>query len=130
MKDKRKWLKLLKGQVELGYILRFVTKRVKEQLIKKMRNLRALAGFEKPARLCQDLINYKAARRHLSFFFATSDPGYEILMSESPRTAKQHIKQGDIEVFFIQDADHTFSKKRKRDELVAQLIGHLTSRYN
>ncbi len=129
MKDKRKWLKLLKGQVEFGYILRFVGKRVIEQMVNKVRRLRAKAGFEKPARLCLDLIKYKEARRHLSFFFSTSDPGYDILMSESPQTAKQHIKRGDIDVCFIEAADHTFSAKDKRDELIAQIIAHVELRY-
>ncbi len=129
MKDKRKWLKLLKGQVEFGYILGFVAKRAKEQTLKKGRQLRALAGFEKPARLCLDLVEYKTARRHLSFFFASSDPGYDILMSESPRTAKQHINRGDIDLSFIDGADHTFSEKSKRDELIDNLRAHLQRRY-
>ncbi len=129
MRDKRKWLKLLKGQVELGYILHFVAKHLKQQFAHRIRYLRAITGVSATSRLGMDLDKYKQAGRRLSFFFSTTDPGYDILMSEAPHTAKKHIKRGVIDVVFIEDADHTFSEKRKRDELIDKIRTHLARRY-
>lgn len=129
IRNKGKWLKLLKGQVKLGYILKFVAKHARQQMAHRIRRLRAVTGCNVPSRLGLDLIKYSEARRHISFFFSTNDPGYDILLSESPLTAKKNIKQGDIDVFFVEDADHTFSAKLKRDELIEKITSQLKARY-
>ncbi len=129
IKNKDKWFKLLKGQVELNYILGFVAKHLQQKVAHKYHHFKTMIGLGAPSRLGIDLQKYSDAKRHISFFFSSNDPGYDILVAESPRTAKNNIKRGDIDVFFVEDADHTFSAKLKRDELIEKITHQLKARY-
>ena len=57
-----------------------------------------------------DLERIEKAGRHLACFFASSDPGYGLLTFHARRKVKELLRAGKMSVFFIDNADHTFSQ--------------------
>jgi hypothetical protein len=76
-----------------------------------------------------DLARVAAAGRNLAMFFATTDPGYSILTCQARRQANRLRKLGRLQVAFIKDADHTFSRRGPRHDLIEALAAHLRRRY-
>ena len=60
---------------------------------------------------------------------ATSDPGYDILMTSAGKTARKLIKSGNIDIHMIEDADHTFSKYQPRCDAINVIVKHIAGRY-
>ncbi len=79
--------------------------------------------------LSADLERVANANRHLSFFFSSSDPGYEILKFHARRKVQQLTQAGKIDLFFVENADHTFSTLKQRADVLQQIGGHLRRRY-
>ena len=129
IKDLDKWIKFIKGQAQTGYIIRFALKLAKEKIGATLRTALEIMGIKKRSNLAEDLKRYQHANRHLSFFFSTTDPGYNILLSEAKKITINHIRTGEISMEFIEDADHTFSKQKSRTELINKLSSHLLKRY-
>lgn len=76
-----------------------------------------------------DLASVTAKGRKLAMFFAKSDPGYSILTYKAKRQQKVMQRNGSLQVTFIKDADHTFSRKCARKELVEAVSGFLKSKH-
>jgi hypothetical protein len=134
-----KWLKLLSGRSKLGIVgaLRVLVERWR--LGKPPGRQAAVGGREATADhypshplqedLPGDLARAVKAGRHLACFFARSDPGYGILTLYARRAVKELLREGSMSVHFLEDADHTFSRRGPRRALEEAITEHLGRRY-
>ena len=77
------------------------------------------------SRLDRDLQYIVSKNKQMTFFFASDDYGYELLMTTANIQAPKLIQSKKITLKFIENADHTFSRKAPRAELIGQIIKHL-----
>lgn len=134
-----KWLKLLSGrsQIGIGGALRLVGRKLRfsqrtRSLPTELHASTARAtGPSHPVTedLAQDLRQIAAARRQLSMFFSTTDPGYSILTGQAGRQVRRMIRRGQLQTTFIENADHTFSRQEARRKLIQLMTQHLRQRY-
>lgn len=92
-------------------------------------DLHGFGGHPERDDLRGDLTRIEKSGRHLSVFFATSDPGYLILKVRAGRKANQLERDGQLSLQFLDDSDHTFSVARARQTLIERLTSHLERRY-
>jgi hypothetical protein len=117
-KDPKRWLKLLRGDVNM--------KRLLEVIIADVRNK---LRFREDPRLSSDLRKLiHEFKRPITMFIAEGDPGRDILLAGAPRTARRALRSGHMRVEMIPDADHTFSQFKPRRELLGKLNAHLSRR--
>ena len=125
MRDPGRWLKLLRGGVNMPRLADTVFGLVKAKVKSHGDALREMLMPQAGPRLSRDLRRLFAMKRPVSLFIAEGDPGREILMAGAQRTAARALKTGEIRLETIPGADHTFSQLRPRRELVSRLRAHL-----
>jgi alpha-beta hydrolase superfamily lysophospholipase len=76
-----------------------------------------------------DLVRTISAKRLLTFFFARSDPGYDILAFFAKRLVEEMCRAGQMRICFIEDADHTFMRRGPREALLDAIVADLSGRY-
>lgn len=127
------WKKLFSGKVEYGYLFRTIYDRIKIKLLSRTKNIRTkiipkntdIAKNDLDA----DLLKITENNTQLTFLLSKNDPGYDLLMTSAGSTAKKLIKKKKIKLFFIDKADHTFSKFNPRREAIKTLVTHLKDDY-
>jgi pimeloyl-ACP methyl ester carboxylesterase len=140
LRQPSKWLKVLSGRSKTGiggalrilrdsWRLRRRSERTAE--VKGMREVQdALPSHPFRDDLPGDLERIEKAGRQLACFFARSDPGYSLLTLYAKRKVDALCRAGKMGVFFIENADHTFSRRAARRDLGEALTGYLTRRYH
>ncbi len=137
--DPRKWLKVLSGRSKIGVlgVMRMLMERwrlrtpsVRNDSVSPCADARD--GF--PSHPLQDdlpgdLVRIERRGRHLTCVFARSDPGYSLLLFLAGRKVNELCDRGRMKLFFIDDADHTFSRQGRRRALEETLTEHLCRRY-
>jgi len=118
MKDPRRWMKLLRGDVNM--------KRLMEVVVSEARNKLRLREDQRLSSDLRKLVD--EYRRPITFFIAEGDPGRDILMAGAPRTAARAMKSGAMRIEMIPGADHTFSQFKPRKDLLGRLNAHLSRR--
>jgi alpha/beta superfamily hydrolase len=111
LRDPAKWLKLLRGKVRLRAAARVVAEQAR-------RLARGWFSRSKPSRLASDLETLFARGRTLTLFVARQDPGYDLLSAGVGRRLRRDLREGRLRVSFIENADHTFSRRGPRRELI------------
>ena len=124
-----KWLKLVKGQADLGYIIKFVIQRTTSLVRRFWSDSLEVVGVRSSGRLASDLSRYGMRGRAIDFVFSRDDPGFELLNSGGRWVAGRLRRRGLSTVQFIEGADHTFSRKAWRDELIAQIVAQAGRRF-
>jgi pimeloyl-ACP methyl ester carboxylesterase len=79
--------------------------------------------------LSADLARVAARRRKLTMFLAENEPGYDLMLHHAKKVTSQLLATGDLRISQIAGADHTFSRRRPRRELIEAVVEHLRSRY-
>ena len=118
MKDPSRWMKLLRGDVNMKRLLEVVVAEARNKL-KWREDPRLSSDLRK---LCDEY------NRPITFFIAEGDPGRDILMAGAPRTATRAMKKGAMRIEMIPGADHTFSQFKPRRDLLGRLNAHLSQR--
>lgn len=126
----KSWRKLLTGEAHLSYAIGVVLAQLRVSIRAQRDALRERFKKQDSTPLAADLRKYFAAQRRLSLFIAADDPGYDILMAGAKRAAQQGIKAKKINVQFIPDADHTFSRAAARREFTAMLGDHIKAQHS
>lgn len=134
----RKWIRLLTGRTEIGLggAVQLLVQRWKSKRLKAIR-LEACAtsresripSHPEQQDLPGDLDRVLDHGRKLTMFFATTDPGYSILNFHARRKANELTRSGQLRVSFIENADHTFSRRAARSELFDGICEHLRRTY-
>lgn len=65
----------------------------------------------------------------LTFILSKDDPGFDLLMTNASINAPTMVKNKEVEVHFIDNADHTFSMLKPRLEVIDIISQHLTDSY-
>ncbi|MGZ5039426.1 MAG: alpha/beta fold hydrolase [Usitatibacter sp.] len=125
MRDPGRWLKLLRGGVDMRRLAHTVIAQARTKLKSQRDAVRELVLPRTAPRLSRDLRRLLAAGRAVSLFVAEGDPGRDILMAGARRTATHALRSGAMRLEMIPGADHTFSQLAPRRELVRRLADHL-----
>lgn len=133
-----KWLKLLSGKTNIGWrgAARLLADKLQMLMPQPVANSPDQSGAQRPAHshplqddLPADLAQAMEHGRHLAMFLADTDPGYAILTGKAGKLAKSLQKSGRLNVEFLTNSDHNFSRRSARRDLVDALTTHLQRRY-
>lgn len=119
------WRKLVRGQLDLSYLGRFVARRVSAVVEGCSRKLARLAGVALANDLPSELAQVARNRVRQHFVFAVGDPGLELLCSQGGPGLEKLQTDGSIYIDRIAQADHTFTRLEARERLVVLLDGLL-----
>ena len=136
IKNPKSWLKLLSGKADVRFLLQTIRDRIKIRLAAFSKNT-GLNKKETANNAADELIKdlavglEKIANKniHVGLVLSRNDPGYDIVMTSAGRVAKNMLKQQQMNIDFIEGADHTFSKYRPRRDFITAIRQHLKSRY-
>jgi alpha-beta hydrolase superfamily lysophospholipase len=128
------WRKLLRDDVRLAAIGATVVQRFAAIGRNRTRGIRRRLAPNRAASrrrddLDRDVRQIVAAGRRLTFVFSRFDPGYDLLMINARRAVRRHRKSGDVRVWRIDEANHTFEARHSRDEMIRSVTRHLMERY-
>jgi hypothetical protein len=124
IRDPNRWLKLLRGQVDLGRAVRFLANHISTRAKAAAQAL----GIGEEPQLSRDLKRL-LRHRHVAMYFSEGEPGRDILMHDAKRTATRAIKAGRLDLELIPGADHTFSHWTARRDILNRLLDHFAKRY-
>jgi pimeloyl-ACP methyl ester carboxylesterase len=126
--DPARWLKLLRGESEVLYILRFMGRRLSQLVADRTRWSMHALGLLRHGPLRDDLQSIDGFGRTIHFVFSSTDPGAEILRRGAGSSLKWLTRKGTAKTSTVLDADHTFSKKEHRDAAIALVVDQLRPR--
>lgn len=121
MRDPRRWLKLLRGQVDLAVIGRAVLGRLRDRLAQQYRGLARWLGRPQRDDLAADLLQALQRGVRPCFIFSEGDPGQGLLASQGGRVYRRLLQRGQLAVRHLPGADHTLSHRAAREALWQQL---------
>jgi alpha-beta hydrolase superfamily lysophospholipase len=128
MRDPKRWLKLLRGDVNFRRMFELALAYPGSLARTWADGLRERLLPEGGPRLSRDLKRLFAMGRRVTLFVSEGDPGRDVLLAQAPVTARRALKGGRIRLQMIPGADHTFSRAGPRADLVARLCEHLAPR--
>ena len=136
IRDPKSWLKLFRGRINFSTLFGTMVNRLKIVIAgKARRNLPSVRSSNVSSNkmekqdLAADLAAISAQKRKLTLVLSRCDPGFDILMTSAGRTAKQFIKNKEIVIKFIENADHTFSKHKPRCSALNTIVDHIKMEY-
>ena len=115
------WLKLLRGRVDLWESTQVLLRRTLALVAAPVRNLARAMGVKLADDLPTQLQTITKAGIDLDFVFAQGDPGIEMLRAQGGATARKLRAAGKIHVATIDGADHTFTDRTRRAQLITAL---------
>lgn len=129
IKSPASWMKMFKGKISFATLTKTLVNRIKIIISSKISAVK-LDNFiinngkedvrkQNLAANLKDIVNNKT---HISFVLSRSDPGYDILMMGAGRVVKKIIRKGAVNIEFIENADHTFSKLGPRCDLIKKIL--------
>lgn len=121
------WSKLLRGDVRLSRILHTVYSRTRDIARGKLKAL--LRKKDHGDDLAADLRRIVELGRKMTFVFSRSDPGYDLLMINAGNVVKRFRKRGLVQLWRIDNANHTFEAHSSRAVMIETLTRHLAGRY-
>ena len=133
-----KWLKLLTGRSRIGLLTagRLLVQRLIQS--KWRRKPVSDSGPVQPSdelghplqdNLPDDLARIDSAGRTLAMFFSKTDPGYQILTLGAGPQVKLLRKSQKLRIAFIENSDHTFSRRVSRRALIESISSDLLRKY-
>jgi alpha-beta hydrolase superfamily lysophospholipase len=130
-----RWKKLLCGGVDIGAIIAAVNEKARVKLSNISKTLkRAFTKGDQPTRSSEDLeadiSQLLGSGRRLAFIFSDTDPGYDLLMAHAGRAVKKLVKEGEVTIEFIANANHTFTSRPARREVISRITRHIAKRYS
>jgi alpha/beta superfamily hydrolase len=125
LRDPKKWLGLLRGEVDVRGLLRVIVARNLRRGRLALRGLARALGRPLPKDLGVDLRNITRNGTAVHFLFAHGEPGLTLLHEETGRIGRHLQDDGLLRVSMIADADHTFTAASSRTRLYGALHGAL-----
>ncbi len=134
IRDPRSWANLLRGKADIANVIGTVVRQVRIVISTRWGVLRKKVDSKTASvtdnQLTVDVRRLVEARRQLTFVFARSDPGYDLLMTDAGATVKRLTKEGRISIASIENANHTFSNDLPRRDMIAWITRHFATRYH
>lgn len=125
LRDPKRWLKLLSGNVDVTQLAGFVRRTAVRQSKNVGKKLLERAGLVEKPRLARDAEGVLAAKRYLRFIFSDTDPGYKLLLHQGGSAIAEMLKSGRLPVTFITRSDHTFAHWKSRREMFEVTLDNL-----
>ena len=124
------WIKLLRGKVNVVNLANIAASQVKV-VLESFNQYVQESVFDRPTtQLSTHLRSLFARKIPLTLFVAANDPGFAILTLGAQFMTKIGMKSGMIQVQFIPDADHTFSRANPRRDVISRVYNYLAKRYS
>lgn len=117
LRDPARWLKLLRGQVNVRIILQAVWGRARLVARSRSRAAARVLGWPLKDDLAQELQTLARRGLMVKFVFSAEDPGLKLLAQEAGATWARLLRDGRVHLHTIDDADHTFSTVAARGRL-------------
>jgi alpha-beta hydrolase superfamily lysophospholipase len=121
MTSLRGWAKLFRPDVRFG--------RLAGDVIEHAALVLGLQRRSQPSALETSLLRLSERGRRLTLVCSRYDPGYDLLMLSAGPTVRALKRAGELDTWFIDDANHTFDGSRSRAALVASITKALSQRY-
>ncbi len=122
------WIKLIKGNIDFKSLFTAIKNRLHIKLTSKLKVIKLAnsntSSNKHKHQLTKDLIKIANNNIYINFILARSDPGYDILMTNAGTAVKKLIKRKQLNISFIENADHTFSKYQPRQDVINTLLQH------
>jgi pimeloyl-ACP methyl ester carboxylesterase len=125
--DPAGWKRLIRLQTDFGGLFRFAWRFVGTRAGEWLAEALAMLRIRERKPLAAALLRYPASGRRLSIVFSAEDPGRSLLLAEARLVSRRLRRRGRLDVSVISGADHTFSARHKRDELIRRLVEMITS---
>jgi hypothetical protein len=122
--DPERWRHLLSGKAEYRAIVIFIARSGIDWVRKKSRQLMDATGVTAATPLAIKLQRIADRNIPVTFFFASRDLGYELLRDEALSAERRLRRLGHLQYVFIDNADHTFTRSKERDDFVDSVIAH------
>jgi hypothetical protein len=101
------WLKLMRGEVDVGRVAQIMIRRTGAWLSRHWRDLARDLGVP--------------LRDDLGHVFATNDPGLQLLRTQGGSRVRKLCARGQLAIQLIDGADHTFTSGSARERLITVL---------
>lgn len=115
------WKKLFRGRVQIMPFVQVVVRRTANVLRLRVRNIKRELGFRVEDDLGRELAGLARRGVRLSFVFADTDPGLGLLRQHAGWTLGRLLRRGEVQYEVIQHANHSFTHRVARGELVRVL---------
>lgn len=119
------WLKLLRGRVNLKTAATVFWKRFNVRGRNALRNVGRLLGVRLQDDLASELLRVARQSTDMFFVFSASDPGHVMLREQGGHVVDRLASREQLRIAIVQGADHTFTARWNRDQLIALLMKHL-----
>ncbi len=124
-----KWMKLLRGEVEVGYAIRALLGGVRVRVDAWWQDARAkMPAAMSKSGLPQEIRNLQSKGVSLHFLFSGRDPGITNLNRELGGHKKHFVSQSGIDIQVIEGPDHSFTPRWARWALTDSLTSILSPR--
>jgi len=121
LRDPKKWLRLVRGELDLAGLMRVMWARTKRRLRHPLRDLARLVGVPLKQDLAADLQCMARQGVSVQLVFSQGDPGLTVLKEEVGRAYRRLLHNAMIGLSVVPDADHSFISAPARARLYAQL---------
>lgn len=121
MHNPQKWLRLLRGQIDVSGLIRVIWARNLRKLKLQFRSACRSLGWPLVQDLGSDLQTIVRRGISVRFVFSNGDPGQTILREEAGRVRRELLRNRSMTVNLIENADHTFTAAHTRTRLHEQL---------
>lgn len=128
-RDWKRWIKLFTGKADYLFIVRMVFAQIRKQLMTLSRLLPEVLSGRPTTELD---VQFDALRKYncsISFFIASGDAGYHLILRDGGYFTRRLIKRGRISISHIANADHTFSRLTPRTVLINMIRKDLLSAF-
>jgi alpha/beta superfamily hydrolase len=115
------WKKLLRGDVDVIELLHILARRAAVIGGNVVRDLARRFGASLPNDLGSELHKLAGQRTNMVFVFASGEPGLDLLRGGGGSMVRRLQKLGSLRIEMIDRADHTFTPRVARHQLIAAL---------
>ena len=120
--DFNKWIKLITNPRKIINIIFFISRLVYTKSNRLIKMILAIIGIVSTTKLEQDFMLLANKGISILLIHSDNDPGYRIVTSQASRTIKKLASKNLFSNISISDADHTFSSRSSRLELIKSLL--------
>ena len=122
-RDPERWRRLLTGRVHYGRVALNMLEYATRKVTSFVRESGALVVPALGSAVSRDLKTIRGLNRRLDLICADGDPGLDLLLLQARSETKAAIRNGDLTVYSIENANHGFSKKCMQERLVQTVVG-------
>ena len=113
------WLKMMRGEVDVGRIAVLLARRASQGLAARARDLARAVHWPLRDDLGVELQRAADTGIEIRFVFCEGEPGEDLLRQRAGRVVGRLQRAGRLHVHRLSDADHTFTGAAARDRLEA-----------